>query len=636
MTQTEALKSYREDDANHGAASRLLELLRATEPGIIIETAEPTDTTNEIVKMAISESARNIAPKWCNTRPEVVVTTFASYPQEHRLVLGQQNTRADGGTGHTFTTPIEGNGDYDPLHHHLVKVMPYGDPIDCSPDVLEAIPKSRYKVMGATQQAKFRAKASAETICMTLLESIDNFDSQKNGRGRIYIIQAADNFLSLKTFTEMLRERIDRVRNVHVTGIGIVLLVPPGFDKTPDALKESMFTLKWNRPNKSYWRGQITDIVDARQMKMDQDKQGNPIAGVSPAELERCTSALVGMTRARGEAAILICATKQNKIVPETILKEKASQIQDYGLNLISPNPDEEIGGLDNFQQWLTEEVAASTPEAIAFGLKGGRMVLLAGPPGTGKSLGAKVLANKTGRPLIRLGATDIQKKYVGEGPALLKMAFDLAGNMDGIIQIDEVEKLVQNTSAERDGGSSASILSMLLTEIQENESNIMFVFTANRVEMLPPEFIDRASSRFMFDYPNREEQLAILRIAVARFRVYDRDNPAADAKGYVRRNPDDYPLEQLLKYTDGANGRQLANAVIQSFKIAFTRHHGEPELEDFIEGINRNSMNSTPEKELELIRDNCLARGFTRANSQTEEESTEVDYSGVGITGRS
>jgi hypothetical protein len=114
------------------------------------------------------------------------------------------------------------------------------------------------------------------------------------------------------------------------------------------------------------------------------------------------------------------------------------------------------------------------------------------------------------------------------------------------------------------------------------------------------------------------------------------KNNPAADAKGYVRRNPDDYPLEQLLKYTDGANGRQLANAVIQSFKIAFTRHHGEPELEDFIEGINRNSMNSTPEKELELIRDNCLARGFTRANSQTEEESTEVDYSGVGITGRS
>jgi ATP-dependent 26S proteasome regulatory subunit len=636
MTQTDSFKTFREEDANHGASSRMLELLRATEPGIIIETAEPTDTTNEIVKMAISESARNIAPKWCNQRPEVVVTTFASYPQEYRLVLGQENTRPDGTKGHTFTTPIEGNGDYDPLHHHQVKVMPYGDPIDCAPENLEPNNKIGYKVMGSTQQPKFRAKASAETICMTVLESIQNFDSQKNGRGRIYVIQAADNFLSLKTFTEMLRERIDRVRNVHVTGIGIVLLVPPGFDKIPDALKESMFTLKWTRPNKTYWREQVLDYAIGKQMLMDQDKNGKPIPGVSSEELERCTSALAGMTRARGEAAILICATTHGKIVPETILKEKASQIQDYGLNLVPPNPDEKIGGLENFQRWLTEEVAASTPEALGFGLSGSRMAIFAGPPGTGKSLGTKVLANKTGRPLIRLAATDLRKKYVGEGEGRLKMAIDLASSMDGIIQIDEVEKLVQNTSAERDGGSTASILSMLLTEIQENESNIMFAFTANRVEMLPPEFIDRASSRFMFDYPNREEQLAILKIAVAGWRYQNYDHPDANEKGMVARDPENYPLEQLLKYTDGANGRQLANAVEQAFRIAFVRHQDEPELEDFIEGINRNSMNTTPEKELELIRDNCLARGFTRANTPTEEESAEVDYSGVGITGRS
>ena len=71
-----------------------------------------------------------------------------------------------------------------------------------------------------------------------------------------------------------------------------------------------------------------------------------------------------------------------------------------------------------------------------------------------------------------------------------------------------------------------------------------------------------------------------------------------------VRRSPDDYPfLENLLKYTDGGNGRQIANAVQAAFKIAWTRHQDEPEEQDFIKGINRNSMNSTPEKELELIR---------------------------------
>jgi hypothetical protein len=118
--------------------------------------------------------------------------------------------------------------------------------------------------------------------------------------------------------------------------------------------------------------------------------------------------------------------------------------------------------------------------------------------------------------------------------------------------------------------------------------------------------------------------------------RRYEPNNPDSDELGYARRNPDDYPfLEDLLKYTDGCNGRQIANAVQAAFKIAFTRHQGEPDKEDFVKGINRNAMNSTPQKELELIRDNCLARGFIPANSETEEEAESVDFGEVGIAGR-
>ena len=163
-----------------------------------------------------------------------------------------------------------------------------------------------------------------------------------------------------------------------------------------------------------------------------------------------------------------------------------------------------------------------------------------------------------------------------------------------------------------------------------------MFAFTANRVEMLPPEFIDRAGSRFFFAHPTRDEQLEILKIHIAAMRKFDPTNPSADEKGFARRNPDDYPfLEELLKYTDGCNGRQIANAVRAAFKIAFTRHQGEPEKEDFVKGINRNAMNSTPEKELELIRDNCLARGFMPANTETDEEAEVIDFGDVGISGR-
>ena len=255
---------------------------------------------------------------------------------------------------------------------------------------------------------------------------------------------------------------------------------------------------------------------------MDKDKNGNPIVGISDNDLERCVSAVTGMTKARGESALLMCVSKLGKIDVPTILAEKSAQVNDYGLELHNPDPDDVVGGMQVFQEYLQEEIACSTPEALGFGLQGSRMAILAGPPGTGKSLGIKVLGALTGRPVIRLDATDLRKKYVGEGEARLALAIDLGASMDGIIWIDEVEKLVQNVSAERDGGSTASVLSILLTEIQENKSNIMFAFTANRVEMLPPEFIDRAGARFLFNYPNQDEQLEILKIHIAKMRRFD------------------------------------------------------------------------------------------------------------------
>lgn len=637
MSNNKTYESFREARSNSDAISRMLDIFRATEPGIIIETPEMAETINEIVRFSVTEDARNIGPRWMGVRPEVIVTSFTEHPQEYRLVKASRNTKSNGQVSLTYTEPVEGNGDYDE-ETMLSKPVPYGDPVDCAEGILELIPKSvSRKVLGANQQVKFRNKADPESICMTVLKSIYEFDSQKHGRGRIHVLKFSENWLTFKTFCAMLAEKIDYFRNQQVTGMGIVLLVPPGFDKTPDSLREGLFSIKWSRPHKTYWRQTIQAYVANKpEIKMDVDDSGNPISGISASELERCVSAVTGMTKARGEAALLMCVSKHSKIDVPIILGEKSAQVSDYGLELHNPDPDEEVGGMQVFQEYLEEEVACSTPEALGFGLQGSRMLIAAGPPGTGKSLGIKVLGSRTGRPVIRLDATDLRKKYVGEGEARLAMAIDLASSMDGIIWIDEVEKLVQNVSAERDGGSTASVLSILLTEIQENKSNIMFAFTANRVEMLPPEFIDRAGARFLFNYPTREEQLAILKIHIAKMRRFDPSHPDANEKGMVRRNPDDYPfLESLVDHTDGSNGRQIANAVQAAFKIAWTRHQGEPEKEDFVKGINRNSMNSTPEKELELIRDNCLARGFVPANTETEEEAESVDFGNVGLSGR-
>ncbi len=155
-------KSFTEARPNAAGTTRILELLRATEPGIIIETPEMVETLNEIVRLSVSPAARDIGPKWLKERPEIVRVSFTSYPQETRFVKGERIERADGQTILTFTEPIDGNGDY--TEGAAARAIPYGDPIDCSEDILEPIPKSSAtKVLGAQQRENFYARQTLKT-----------------------------------------------------------------------------------------------------------------------------------------------------------------------------------------------------------------------------------------------------------------------------------------------------------------------------------------------------------------------------------------------------------------------------------------------------------------------------------------
>ena len=355
---------------------------------------------------------------------------------------------------------------------------------------------------------------------------------------------------------------------------------------------------------------------------MDTNDKGELIPGISQTELERVATALSGLTRGRGEAACLTSYTTCSIIDTKIILREKRSQIRDYGLNLMVPDPDEKIGGLLEYKQFVAEETQAGLPDAKAFGVKTTKMVLFGGPSGTGKTAAIKALANDTGRPIVNMGATDIRTKYVGEGENKLKTGIDIASTMSGILFIDEIEKLI--ATGRNDSGSTDGTLSVLLTEIQENKSDIMFAFTANHVEVLPPEFINRADVKFLFNLPRADERLEILKIHIALAKKLEEN-------GWIMRDPEDYPLDKLVEATEGFDGRQIHNAMKTTIRIAWARTHGEePSIDDFLNAIKRHDQNSTPEEEMKIIIDNCKARGFISANGETKAQSDEVDFGDV------
>ncbi|XP_026392718.1 ATPase family AAA domain-containing protein 1-B-like isoform X2 [Papaver somniferum] len=135
------------------------------------------------------------------------------------------------------------------------------------------------------------------------------------------------------------------------------------------------------------------------------------------------------------------------------------------------------------------------------------RAVLFEGPPGTGKTSCARVIANQAGVPLLYVPLEVVMSKYYGESERLLGSVFSLANELpDGaIIFLDEVDSFA---IARDDGMHEATrrILSVLLRQIDgfEQETRVVVIAATNRKEDLDPALISRFDSIITFDLPDQ------------------------------------------------------------------------------------------------------------------------------------
>ena len=146
------------------------------------------------------------------------------------------------------------------------------------------------------------------------------------------------------------------------------------------------------------------------------------------------------------------------------------------------------------------------------------KALLLAGIPGTGKSLASKAAASLLGWPLIRLDISALKGSLVGESEMRLRQAIatiDAFGR--AVVWIDECEKALSGvkSSGQTDGGATAGMFGLFLTWLQETAAPILVMATANDISILPPEFMraGRFDALFFVDIPTAEERRAIIRI---------------------------------------------------------------------------------------------------------------------------
>ena len=359
--------------------------------------------------------------------------------------------------------------------------------------------------------------------------------------------------------------------------------------------------------------------------------QGRDVIACSEDEVDRISKAALGLTTRQLEMALWESAVRFRGLSLDFIAQNKIDTVKktgvlDYRIPKISLD---DIGGNEVIKEWFNEEMAAFDDEAADFGLAKPKGYMAVGIAGCGKTAMAEAIASSLGVPLLELSMSKIMDKLVGQSEQKIAHALDVAkACAPCVLLLDEVEKMLGSatlSSNASDGGVTNRILQSILKFMNDNDSGVYVVMTANDVSQLPPEFTraGRIDATWYFGLPTSEERESILSIHFAK-------------KG---RSLDKATMDSVVEATDGFTGAELKQVVEDTMRKAYARYRidGNREIivDDVIGAANEVIPVSQSSREKILALDNYCskrARPTSRrsvAVAQQEQETRNVlDFS--------
>ena len=239
---------------------------------------------------------------------------------------------------------------------------------------------------------------------------------------------------------------------------------------------------------------------------------------------ENAVGAGIGMIMQEAEDSMALSLVSKKKFDREVIEEEKLQAVRKSGLmELYKPVDISELGGYEKIKTYLENRKRGFFDPAL---LKAAiRAILLVGPPGTGKSLTAKVVAGVLGFPLLRLDISKMKGSLVGQSEERMRSAtalIDAIGN--SVVWCDEIEKAIGGaaSSNKTDGGTTSAMFGHLLTWMAESKVPKLIVATCNDVgeilELSQGALMRRFDDIFFVGFPNLEERVEILQIMNRRY----------------------------------------------------------------------------------------------------------------------
>ena len=274
-----------------------------------------------------------------------------------------------------------------------------------------------------------------------------------------------------------------------------------------------------------------------------------------------------------------------------------------------------DIGGLEETKRELQEMVRYPIEHRglfEQFGMHASRGVLFYGPPGCGKTLMAKAIANECGANFISVKGPELLNAYFGGSEANVRDLFDKARSASPcILFFDEMDSLARARGS--GGGSSDTsdrVINQLLSEIDGiGSGKTLFIIGAtNRPDILDPGIMrpGRLDQLIYIPLPDRESRISI-------FKANLRKSPVAD----------DLTYEQLADVTDGFSGADITEICQRAAKNAI-----RDAITADIERQNRVEAGELSQEEADALPDPvpCITRSHFEASMSKARRSVTPD----------
>ena len=196
------------------------------------------------------------------------------------------------------------------------------------------------------------------------------------------------------------------------------------------------------------------------------------------------------------------------------------------------------------------------------------RKMILIGPPGTGKTMTASILAGELGLPLFQVRLDGLISRYMGETASKLRLIFDSIENTLGVFFFDEFDAIGAERGLTNDVGEARRILNSFLQMVEEARSNSLILAATNHPQILDNALFRRFDDVLIYELPDNEHIVSLLKERLSEYML------------------EDYEWNILSEKANGLSYAEITHATNEVIKTTIINHETKIDSDAIISAL--------------------------------------------------